>query len=864
MSAANSDPIIAVIIPVYKQSQYLKDSVVSVMRQSMRDRSRVVIVNDGCPYPSTDWLGRYFRDAYPGFVQYLKKPNGGLSSARNHGIRFALAAWPTVEAVFPLDADNKLSTTTLEKLWAQLAMAEPQIGWAYQDFTVFDREETTWATGGPFNVYRLIHENYCDAGSLIRRGVFDEDIWYDESMRSGYEDWEFFINAGLHGFRGIHVPDTDFLYRKQGHSMLWSARAKHEDICTYIRNKHRRDLDHNAKTVLEQIEMPRFALVDVSGETVRYATDPLETSDSPRTVAEFVGAVKGWQTESWPQSTYVPPIAVFAHRRLLDLLAELRVLPGLLFTLQKVLRRTDYATMTLELADKPHIIELASERERGRPDLFAMMPRKWIELTNAYGERVSQYIDDNTEFITEHFSLLVDSDLVHGRVVNDRPCQPDLLTASLSILRQVSESLNTTAISSRSGKQSDQGWRFPSHTEFAAWKHINEDDTGFPSAVRVAGTSRRPINIWFAAPWIRLGGVDLCALHLARELARHSPEYRLQLVLTERNEVEAHPDLLSSFNNIAFLPPDAHSKHSALLDILSNADVIIDAHSLAGYQLLPELKARSRAKFLSYLHVTDLDRHGNPCGYPLIAARDYPGLIDGFLVISQQMGRFCRNVGVPEEKIVLVPNAPAVAPASAEAALRIARGKCRRQYSLERPIRILFSGRFDHQKGIDRLAMIVWRLEQAGIPFVLDLVGKAVVSDSAIKLSAPNVKVRPPSMDPRVLTTYYSEADVFLLPSRWEGVPLAILEAMAFGNLVIATDVGAVNEAIENGKTGFLLDARQSEDELVGSVESIIGGIVANRRRFDELRLAACRRAMETSWACSAANVAAWIDEANL
>jgi glycosyltransferase involved in cell wall biosynthesis len=47
-------------------------------------------------------------------------------------------------------------------------------------------------------------------------------------------------------------------------------------------------------------------------------------------------------------------------------------------------------------------------------------------------------------------------------------------------------------------------------------------------------------------------------------------------------------------------------------------------------------------------------------------------------------------------------------------------------------------------------------------------------------------------------------ADVFALASSWEGLPLAVIEAMAAGLPVVATDVGSVSEAVVHGKTGML------------------------------------------------------------
>jgi glycosyltransferase involved in cell wall biosynthesis len=50
-----------------------------------------------------------------------------------------------------------------------------------------------------------------------------------------------------------------------------------------------------------------------------------------------------------------------------------------------------------------------------------------------------------------------------------------------------------------------------------------------------------------------------------------------------------------------------------------------------------------------------------------------------------------------------------------------------------------------------------------------------------------------------------SKAHIFALPTKWEGFPLSILEAMRAGLPVIASDVGGVAEAVVDGVTGFLV-----------------------------------------------------------
>lgn len=50
------------------------------------------------------------------------------------------------------------------------------------------------------------------------------------------------------------------------------------------------------------------------------------------------------------------------------------------------------------------------------------------------------------------------------------------------------------------------------------------------------------------------------------------------------------------------------------------------------------------------------------------------------------------------------------------------------------------------------------------------------------------------------------KTDLFILPSYNEGLPLSILEAISYGIPIISTDVGSINEAVENGKNGFLVE----------------------------------------------------------
>ncbi len=78
-------------------------------------------------------------------------------------------------------------------------------------------------------------------------------------------------------------------------------------------------------------------------------------------------------------------------------------------------------------------------------------------------------------------------------------------------------------------------------------------------------------------------------------------------------------------------------------------------------------------------------------------------------------------------------------------------------------------------------------------------------------------------------------ADLFLLPSIYEGIANAAIEAMASGVPIISTTCGGMEELIDNGKNGFLV-RRFSADEIARAIESLIQDPLETRRMSVEAR----------------------------
>lgn len=83
---------------------------------------------------------------------------------------------------------------------------------------------------------------------------------------------------------------------------------------------------------------------------------------------------------------------------------------------------------------------------------------------------------------------------------------------------------------------------------------------------------------------------------------------------------------------------------------------------------------------------------------------------------------------------------------------------------------------------------------------------------------------------------------VFVLTSRWEGLSIALLEAMAAGSVPVASDVGDLADVVINGETGYLVE----EEDLNGFTDAILS-LLENREHLDACSVMARSVAIEKS-----------------
>jgi len=111
--------------------------------------------------------------------------------------------------------------------------------------------------------------------------------------------------------------------------------------------------------------------------------------------------------------------------------------------------------------------------------------------------------------------------------------------------------------------------------------------------------------------------------------------------------------------------------------------------------------------------------------------------------------------------------------------------------------------RFDRQKGLDVLVRALSLVPDATLVLAGGGEEEQVLRDLVADLRlGDRVEILSWVPEGRLLLSTF---DVFVLPSRYEGFPLSIVEAMLAGVPVVATDVGSTREAVETGVTGWLV-----------------------------------------------------------
>ncbi|MFD1911350.1 glycosyltransferase [Halodurantibacterium flavum] len=851
-----TSPRVSVVIPAHGHPTLLDDAISSVIAQDGADIiGRLIVVNDGCRYRQTRtglaaWQARLGQR-----LLVLHLDNQGLSAARNSGIDAALAVDPDHEAIFLLDADNVLADGAAQ-LFGRLLDANPDADWFYPDFDFFGQDGYYITDHQPSLLFHA-RLNISEAGSLIRRRVFEAGLRFDTTMRRGYEDWDFWLGAAREGFRGHPAAQPMLHYRKRPASMLANSHDEDTELRRFIEQKHR--WLFNVPTLLaeEARSFPRYVLFD-GEENITLCTDPAH--QEPVTLEAL--EKKLWAHLCDPFTHHAPSYLIVMRDGLRASLDKAGLLRNVLWLFERRLARAGetlpgYDLLYLDQSPEGHQIDTAI-KVPDRPADAAAIPLS--VLARILRERNTGWIRQ-IDHIPEPHGASAWSLRLDGVV----PPDADIVAGATEILRDTLLRLVRSPYRpalAHSWQWRDQGGAVSRAEAVDIARQVAGSGVVFPLL-----KNRDTRDIGFVLPIFDFGGVEKVAASMARVF--RDKGYRCHLFVTGNRPIRSDDWALAAFSSINWFPDASTTDWSGpefmgtaepswgnpteradLMGLLSGMDVVINAHSAALHKIAGRLRKRG-VIMVGHEHVVERSTYGRAYGPPVLALA-YEHSYDLFLTCSQALRLWLQTRGMPREKILPVINAPGYPMDGRERDGVLAARAAR---SPSEPLRVLYLGRLDPQKGVQRLAAIYETLHRHDPRMELRVVGQTVVQARAQQVAfPPGTRLDPAVRGPGALTRILAEADIMILPSHYEGLPLSVLEAQRCGVTVIAADAGAMDEAIEDGQTGFIVP----QD---GCVEAAVARVLElDRDRALLARIGRAAAARVREWSETTSPLLDWVE----
>ncbi len=736
-----SAELVSIVIPCYNPQPYLLDAIASVRAQTWK-KLEVIIVDDG-----TDTIeGKdVLRSAAQKVERYIEQPNRGLASARNAGFRAASGDY-----VVPLDADDVLRPAFIAEC---LGAMERRAGAAfvYTDYRVFGTTNFIERLED-YNLYRLLDRN-----SLIYAGLIRKQDWalaggYDESMKFGYEDWEFWLRLGARGRFGHHLNKVLFAYRKHGPSLLDIARARHDELVEKIRSSHPELYAREARARIKARWEP--AVCVIGGQHV-----------TEQTIAD-------WQAVETADPTHA----------LADSTADSFLLPG-------------------NDPIDPHSAELAAlavwggSRSIQLPDGAVAVSRR--ELARSKGRlKPKSSLASSDASLHSARRLPARLELLHRHLANaellcmEAWLRHPLRSAGRLIPLRVKQGVNRLA-----GR---------------ALFDLNFYLKFRPRSLMVSNTLIEPLRympklgtrrrVALVTRHLGTGGAERVLLEIASSLDRS--QYEILLIATHSDDARWLAQWREHADRIYDLAPLVSSDRlaGAVYSIAANwqVDFVLVQNSLEAYGAIPQLRKDSPGtKIMDVIH--GVDEEWDVISATAGVARD----IDTRVVASEAARERLLRLGAKPESVRLIRNGIDLRRFSPPA-------------PRNGPRRILLAARLDPVKrpllAADIALALLRRRSQPDFQFVVAGAGPEgqPLRRRVRQLGVEHVFVflgYVPDM-----ASVLAESDVVIIPSENEGIPLVLLEALASGRPVIASAVGAIGEVLSKA-TGFLIGegAREAE-----------------------------------------------------
>ena len=223
----DKSPQVSVIVPVYNMEKFLPETLSSILASDY-PWFEVIVVDDG----STDGSLSVAESMAEGDerVRVLHKENGGVATARNHGIAAAKGIY-----ILPVDADNRISTSFI-RVAAEVLDTRPDVKVVAPEAEFFGIRTGRWRLP-EFTLNLLARRNIMDTCAMYRRTDWVRVGGYCTTIVAR-EDWEFWIAMLKDGGEVVRLPEVHLWYRVQEQSKRVSDRAMKRHVVATLNARH--------------------------------------------------------------------------------------------------------------------------------------------------------------------------------------------------------------------------------------------------------------------------------------------------------------------------------------------------------------------------------------------------------------------------------------------------------------------------------------------------------------------------------------------------------------------------------------------------------------------------------------------------
>lgn len=219
---------LSIIIPCYNDAALIEQAVDSAFNQTYSNKE-IIVIDDG----SNEETRNVLKSIAHKIDKLITQENRGQSAARNRGIDTAKGNY-----ILALDSDDYFEPQFCERaiqVFQQNVKVRLMSCHAMLHFN--DGTDRVFIpSGGEL-------DNFLFSNSALSV-MFKKEDWlkvggYDEKMRSGWEDWEFYIRLMQLGGRCEVIPEILFNYRKRKNTTTSRANANKKELWSYILLKHK-------------------------------------------------------------------------------------------------------------------------------------------------------------------------------------------------------------------------------------------------------------------------------------------------------------------------------------------------------------------------------------------------------------------------------------------------------------------------------------------------------------------------------------------------------------------------------------------------------------------------------------------------